>query len=126
MSRRQERVNDLLQEELSRMILRELKDPRLAHGLISITEVEVSPDLRHAIVFISHLGEESDRAGIMEGLRHSAHYLHSELVHRLKMKRVPELDFRFDPTIERGARLASLINQVAIPPPSGPEAQQPG
>jgi ribosome-binding factor A len=115
-------VNDLLQEELSRMLLRDLKDPRLANGLISITEVDVTPDLRRATVFVSHLGAEADRNGVIEGLRHSAHFIHNELIHRLKMKRVPELHFRFDPTIERGARLASLINQVAADSPGSQAA----
>lgn len=115
MSRRTERVNDLLREELSDLLLREIKDPRVAQGLVSITEVQVSPDLRHAVVYISHLGEESERAGVLEGLQHAARFLHNELVRRLKMRTVPEIVFRFDPSIERGARLASLIHEVSTP-----------
>lgn len=113
MSRRTERVNDLLQEELSNLILTEVKDPRVAHGLVSITEVVVSPDMRHAAVYISHLGDIADRPGIMQGLKHSEHFLHAELVRRLKMKYVPEIHFHLDPSLEQGARLASLINQVS-------------
>ncbi|MCZ2108255.1 MAG: 30S ribosome-binding factor RbfA [Dehalococcoidia bacterium] len=113
MSRRTSRVNDLLREELSALLLKGVKDPRVAHGLVTITEVQVSPDLRHATVFVSHLGSEDERAEVIEGLRHSAHYLHRELMHRLDMRSVPELDFRFDPSIERGARLAELIHQVS-------------
>lgn len=113
MSRRTSRVNDLLREELSALLLRGLKDPRLAHGLTTITEVQVSPDLRHAVVYVSHLGDEAEREEVLEGLRHSAPYLHRELVHRLAMRNVPELTFRFDPSIERGARLASLIHEVS-------------
>lgn len=115
MSRRTERVNDLLREELSDLLLREIKDPRVAQGLVSITEVQVSPDLRHAIVYISHLGQEAERAGVLEGLQHAARFLRNELVHRLKMRTVPEIVFRFDPSIERGARLASLIHDVVAP-----------
>lgn len=118
MSRRTERVNDLLQEELSSLILTEIKDPRVSQGLVSITEVIVSPDMRHATVYISHLGDESARPGILEGLRHSEHWLHGELVRRLKMKRVPEVHFRLDPSLERGARLAALINEVAHTSPT--------
>ena len=113
MSRRTSRVNDLLREELSDLLLREVKDPRVRQGLVTITEVQASPDLRHATVFVSHLGDESARPGVLEGLARAAHFLHGELVHRLKMRNVPELAFRFDPSIERGARLASLIEEVS-------------
>ncbi len=112
MSRRTSRVNDLLREELSDLLLREVKDPRIGHGLLSITEVLVSPDLRRATVFVSHLGDVEERKEVLEGLTAAAHFLHTELMHRLKMRSVPELVFRWDPSIERGARLASLIAEV--------------
>ncbi len=113
MSRRTDRVNDLLREELSELLRREVKDPRVSHGMVSITEVQVSPDLRHATVFVSHLGEATERDEVLRGLAAAAHFLRGELVHRLKMRTVPELLFRFDPSIERGARLASLIHDVS-------------
>lgn len=113
MSRRTERVNDLLQEELAELLLTSVKDPRVGHGLVSITEVVVSPDLRHANVYVSHLGEESERDEVMAGLEHSEHYLHNELMKRLKMRHVPAIHFRLDPSLERGARLATLINAIA-------------
>ncbi len=113
MSRRTERVNDLLREELSTLLQREVKDPRLDHGLTTITEVQVTPDLRHAIVFISYLGEDdAERSAVLAALKSASHFLHNELVRRLQLRIVPEFAFRFDPTIERGARLAALINQV--------------
>ncbi len=110
---RTSQVNGLLREELSELLLREVKDPRVAHGLVSITEVQTSPDLRHATVYVSHLGDVADREELIAGLQHAAPFLHRELVHRLKMKVVPEFHFRFDPSIERGAHLASLIEQVS-------------
>lgn len=113
MSRRTDRVNELLREELSELIQREVKDPRVGQGLVSITEVQVSPDLRHATVYVSHLGDEASRREVLAGLQRSAHFLRSELVRRLDLRNTPELHFRFDPSIERGARLASLINEVA-------------
>ncbi len=113
MSRRTERVNDLLREQLSELIQREVKDPRVTQRLVSITEVQVSPDLRHATVYVSHLGDAGEREEVLRGLGAAAHFLHAELMHRLKMRNVPELLFRFDPSIERGARLASLISDVA-------------
>lgn len=123
MSRRTNRVNDLLQEELAVLIQREVKDPRVNQGLLSITEVVVSPDLRHAIVFVSHLGTPAERDEVLHGLGQAAHFLHHELMARLKMRNVPELSFRFDPSIERGARLATLIGEVAgtVAPPAEEE-----
>jgi ribosome-binding factor A len=113
MSRRTTRVNELLREELSNLLLRDVKDPRIAHGLVSVTEVQVSPDLRHATVFVSHLGDEADRDEVLEGLQKAAHFMQNELMRRLNMRHVPEFHFRFDPSIERGARLASLISEVS-------------
>src|SRR5688572_29576038 len=112
MSWRTSQVNELLREELSELLLREVKDPRVDHGLVSITEVQTSPDLRHATVFISHLGDPDDREEVIAGLQHAAPFLHREMLHRLKMKIVPDFQFRYDPSIERGARLSALIQQV--------------
>jgi len=113
MSLRTTRVNELLREELSQLLLREVKDPRISKGLITITEVRVSPDLRHASVFVSHMGTDDERREALEGLKRSAPFLHRELVHRLKMRNVPEVAFHFDPSIERGARLSELIQKVS-------------
>ncbi|MGE0702012.1 MAG: 30S ribosome-binding factor RbfA, partial [Hyphomicrobiaceae bacterium] len=107
MTRRQERVNELIRQELSELIAREVKDPRVGHGLVSITEVQVSPDLRNATVYVSHLGEPAERDDVLRGLDKASHFLHGALLHRLSLRHVPELHFRFDPSIERGARLAS-------------------
>jgi len=111
-SMRTTRVNELLRAEISELILREVKDPRVSRGMVTITEVQVSPDLRRAVVYVSHMGTETERRDALEGLQRSAPFLHRELVHRLSMRNVPELVFKFDPSIERGARLAELINQV--------------
>ncbi len=113
MSLRTTRVNELLRQEVSDLILREVKDPRVTEGLITITEIRVSPDLRHATVFVSHLGTDEEREHALAGLRRAAPFMHRELMHRLKMRSVPELQFRFDPSIERGARLSDLIRKVS-------------
>ncbi|MFN0145463.1 MAG: 30S ribosome-binding factor RbfA [Dehalococcoidia bacterium] len=112
MSRRTERVNELLREELSQLIQREVKDPRLEGAFASVTEVDVSPDLRHANVFVSFLGEAGARDGALQALQHASNFLHNQLMRRLAMRNVPALTFRFDPSIERGARLAALIHEV--------------
>ncbi|GIW13127.1 MAG: ribosome-binding factor A [Tepidiforma sp.] len=113
MTMRTTRVGELLRAEISELLLREVKDPRVGRGMVTITEVQVSPDLRRAVVYVSHLGTEAERSEALEGLQHSAPFLHRELVHRLSLRNVPELVFRFDPSIERGARLAELIQQVS-------------
>lgn len=112
MTKRQERVNELLREELSSLLRTELNDPRLGRGLVTITEVQVSPDFRRATVYVSFLGDEEAQPDALRALQGAAPYLHRTLVPRLDLRNVPELHFRFDPTIERGARLAALINQV--------------
>ena len=113
MSLRTTRVNELLRAEISELILREVKDPRVTEGLVTITEIRVSPDLRHATVFVSHMGTDEQREHAMAGLKKAAPFMHRELVHRLKMRAIPELQFRFDPSIERGARLSDLIRKVS-------------
>jgi ribosome-binding factor A len=112
MSRRTDRVNELLRVELSELIHREVKDPRVNQGLVSITEVQVSPDLKHATVYVSHLGDEAAHREVLGGLQHAAPFLHGELMKRLKMRNVPMLHFALDPSIERGAHLTALIAEV--------------
>ena len=111
MTRRTERLNELLREELSEL-LRSLKDPRLDDAMITITEVDVAPDLRRATVYVSLLGE-NERDDVLAALNGANRHLHAQLLHRLDVRRVPDFSFRFDPSIERGARLATLIQEVA-------------
>ncbi len=113
MSRRTERVNELLRAEISDLIQREVKDPRVDNGLVSVTEVQVSPDFRRATVFVSHLGDEESRKDVLTGLQNAASFLHGLLAHRVSLRNVPQLVFQFDPSLERGAHLASLIAQTA-------------
>ena len=108
MTRRTDRVNDLLREEISDLLRRELKDPRVS-GLVSITEVDVSPDLRQAKVFVSVMGSEEEKASTMRALEAAARFLRYELRKRLTIRRTPELSFLPDDSIERGARILSLL-----------------
>ena len=114
MTRRAERVNDLLREEISSIVHRDLKDPRLG-GLISITEVETSPDFRHARVFVSVMGTDEERVASLKALNSATGFMRRELRGRLQSLRyLPELTFKLDDSIERGTRLSALINQVAL------------
>ncbi len=111
MTRRTERINGLLREEISDLVRREIKDPRISE-LVSVTDVEVSPDLRHARVFVSVLGSPEERDETMRILTSAAHFLRRELGKRLTIRYTPELDFRSDDSLERGAHLADLLRQV--------------
>ena len=113
MNRRTERVNDLLREELDSLLRREAKDPRL-QSMWSITDVEVSRDLRHAKVFVSVLGTEEEAESTLAGMNAARSYLRRELSHRLNtMHHVPEIAFRRDTSIERGVRLGAMLDELA-------------
>ena len=111
MSRRTERVNALIQEDLSELIAREVKDPRIT-GIISITKVEVSPDLRHAQVDVSTLGDEAEQKALLTALQSAAPFLRRELNRRLTMRYTPALSFRLDDSIRRGAELLALMHNL--------------
>lgn len=111
MSRRTERINDQLREEISDLVLRELKDPRIS-GLVSITEVDVAPDLSHAKVFVSVLGSDEERASTMRALAAGAQFVRRALRRRLTIRRVPELEFLADDSLAHGARILSLLDET--------------
>ena len=112
MTRRLERLNGLFREELSDLLLRQLKDPRLAQ-FVSITRVVISPDLSHARVFVSVMGSEEEKASTLEGLTAAANYLRRELNNRISLRRMPELSFRRDDSLEKGAHVLDLLNQIS-------------
>jgi ribosome-binding factor A len=111
MTRRIERINDLLREEISDLLRRELKDPRIG-GLVTITEVDVSPDLRHAKVFVSVLGSAEEKASTLKVLTAAARFLQRELRQRITIRRMPELSFLADESLERGARVLDLLRKA--------------
>jgi ribosome-binding factor A len=104
---RMRRVNEAVREVLSARIAEGLNDPRI--GFVTLTSVETSPDLRHARVYVSVLGNESERADTLAGLG-SAHGLLQQAIGReLRMKRTPTLEFVFDESIDRGMRISELL-----------------
>ncbi len=111
MTRRTERINDQLREEISDLIRRELKDPRIG-GLITITEVDVAPDLSHGKVFVSVMGTEEERRSTLRALDAASHFLQRELRRRLTIRRMPELEFVRDDSLEHGARILNLIDKT--------------
>ena len=110
MNERMRRVNDAVREVLGRALLG-LKDPRI--GFVTITGVETSPDLRHAKVFVSVLGNEKKRDKSLQGLEAAHGILQAKLAQELRMKRTPQLAFEYDPTVERGVHMTKLIDELA-------------
>ncbi len=111
MPRRIDRVNELLRSEISFLISRQIKDPRVA-GVISITEVTASSDLRSARVFVSVMGKENDRREALEGIRSAASFLRRELRERVNLRHTPHLTFLLDDSIEEGDRVLRLIEDA--------------
>lgn len=105
---RSRRIAEQVQRELSDIIRLELKDPRV--GMITLTDVEVTPDNAHARVYFTLLGEASRIEEAAAGLQHAAGYLRSQLAQRLKLRVVPQLHFEYDASVERGIRVSQLID----------------
>ncbi len=112
MTRRTERLNQLIQIEISDLLRKHINDPRL-NGLISVTGVSISNDLKNAKVQISALCDNADRDEILKGFTSASGFLRRELAHRLNIRVTPELTFEFDDSIERGVNLVQLIEKVA-------------
>jgi ribosome-binding factor A len=110
-SRRIARLNDAFREEISDLLRRQVKDPRLA-VFITITRVEISADISHARVYVSVMGSEEDREGALRGLEAAASFLRRQIGRRLSLRRVPELSFRRDDSMERGAHVLELLDEV--------------
>ena len=111
MSRRTERINALLREQLSELVQRGVKDPRVT-GLVSITAVEVTKDLSKAKVHVSVYGTPEERAIVLVGLTSAASFFRRELRQRLDLRWIPDLVFVADTSIERGARVLELMRQL--------------
>jgi len=116
-----ERVQELLKEVISE-VMRELKDPRV--GFATITDVVVSPDLRHAKIFVSILGKEEERQGTMIGLNNARGFIRREISKNIRLKHIPDLTFHFDESIERGVRVVHIIHEVMKADAASEEKQQ--
>jgi ribosome-binding factor A len=106
---RMRRVDEALREVLSDAISKDVKDPRV--GFVTVTAVKTSPDLRHARVYVSVLGEEPDRVATLEGLRSAHGFLQGVIATELTLKRTPALAFEYDETVARAARLNELMKE---------------
>ncbi|MBX6350404.1 MAG: 30S ribosome-binding factor RbfA [Clostridia bacterium] len=107
---RADRVAERIREEMADILRRRVKDPRL--GFVSVTQVRVSPDLRHARVYVSVLGGEEERRASERALASAKGFIQSELGARLGLFRTPLLEFRLDDSIERGVRVSKLLDEA--------------
>ena len=112
-SRRVSRVASLIQQEVSQMVLHEIKDDRVGTGMVSVTDVDVSGDLQHAKIYVSIYGTDEARAQTMAGLKSATGYVRRELGHRIRLRRTPEVVFIEDRGLERGDRMLTLLNQLS-------------
>ena len=104
---RMRRVNEAVREVLSVAITSDLKDPRV--GFVTVTAVDTSPDLRHAHVYVSVLGDEEQRTASLAGLASSHGFLQGRVASELRLKHTPQLDFHYDDSAERGERIQRLL-----------------
>ena len=112
-NRRVARVAALIKREISQMLLYGIKDDRVGSGMVSVTDVNVSGDLQHAKIFVSIYGTEEARSETMAGLKAATGFVRSELGHRIRLRRTPEVIFEEDRSFERGTRVLSLLNQLS-------------
>ena len=110
MSLRQEKIQEQLIHEISDIIHRDLKDPRL--GFVTLTGAEITRDLRHAKVFVSVMGDQDARKRSLDALNSAVGLLRGEFTRRAHLRVAPELEFRFDEGIERGQRIFELLHSV--------------
>jgi ribosome-binding factor A len=110
-SRRTLRLNRAIQQEISRLLEKDLNDPRLS-SLISITDVSITEDLRHVRVYVSVMGDAEAQSQTIEGFKAATGFIRKEVSSNLRMKHAPEFAFEYDDSIERGAAVLELIDRV--------------
>ena len=110
-NRRPDRVAEAIREEVAMVLAEGVKDPRVV-GLVTVTGVDVTRDLRHAKVYVSILGSDSERAATLDGLASVAGHLRSRIGRALRLRLAPEVSFKLDESVARAARIESLLAQI--------------
>ena len=110
-NRRADRVGEAIREEIATFLAESAKDPRIV-GFVTVTGVDVTPDLRHARVFVSVMGSDAEKAATFEGLASTASHLRSRVGRALRLRVAPEIHFREDESIARAARIESLLADI--------------
>ena len=119
MSRRTERLSEEIRDEVALLIASELKDPRI--GFVTVTRVEVTPDLRTARIYVGVLGTEKQRTTSLAGLKQGAGFLRRALGRTLRLRYTPELVFQYDEGLEASDRVAKLLAEISSSPTAAPE-----
>jgi ribosome-binding factor A len=117
-TRRTDRVAEEIREEVAR-IIPALKDPRL--GFVTVTRVNVSPDLQHARVYVGILGSEADRTQGLQSLKRAAGFVRREVGHRIRLRHVPEIQFLYDQGLDASDRIAQLLEEARPPRDDDPQ-----
>ena len=110
MSHRANRVGEQMKKELGDIIGRKIKDPRI--GFVTVTDVEVTGDLQQAKVYISVLGDEEQRENTLKGLAKAKGFIRTEIGHRIRLRKTPEIVFEWDESIDYGNRIDTLLHQL--------------
>jgi ribosome-binding factor A len=108
--KRSHRVADVIQRELADLLYRRIKDPRL--NRVTITGVELTDDLRHARIFYCFLGADAEKEAVVKGLHKARGFIRRELGRRLQLRYTPDLEFRFDPSFDYGAKIDRLLSEI--------------
>ncbi len=122
MTTRQDKVSDLIKDEVCRLLLREVRDPRI--GFVTVTGATVSPDLRSVVVFVSVLGEPAVREGALKGLNSAAGFFKRSLFHNLRLRYAPAVSFRLDDSLERGERIDRVLRTIQEQARTGKHADE--
>src|SRR5256714_15297817 len=129
MTQRTDRIDELLRQEIGEILSRDVADPRV--GFVTVTQVETAPDLRHARVWVSIIGEQAERDATLAALDRVMVFVRRELGTRLRIRRITEFHVRLDDTAERGTRVLHLLQELEEgrvaeePPPAGGDLTQP-
>ena len=110
MTARTDRIDELLRQEIGEIFRRDVDDPRI--GFITITDVETAPDLRHARMLVSVIGQPEERKATLAAMGRAMPFVRHELGKRLRLKRIPEFHLELDDTVERGTRVLQLLNEL--------------
>lgn len=114
-TRRPDRVAEAIRAEIATFLNEGVKDPRIV-GLVTVTGVEVTRDLRHAKVFVSILGSDADRSATLDGLESLAGHLRGRIGRALRLRLAPEIQFQYDQSVARAARIEALLEQIKQKP----------
>ena len=122
---RLERVNSELQKQISSVIAHDLKDPRLGNGIIGVTKVSTTPDLKFAKVYLSvYASSEEERAAAVETVRHSKHFIRNRLKELVKIRLLPDLNFVLDTSVDYGMKIDGILKTIDIPPAEEDEDEE--